>query len=50
MGSFNDKVALVTGGGSGLGEAIATSMAAKDVKVLLTDTNLEGATPLAKAI
>jgi len=35
MGSFNDKVALVTGGGSGLGEAIATTLAAKGVKVVL---------------
>jgi len=50
MGSFNDKVALVTGGGSGLGEAIATSLAAKGVKVVLTDINLEGATRVAKAI
>ena len=50
MGSFNDKVALVTGGGSGLGEAIGKSLAAKGAKVVLTDINLEDARRVAKEI
>jgi len=50
MSSFNDKVALVTGGGSGLGEAIGKSLAAKGVKVVLTDINLDGAKRVAKEI
>ncbi len=41
--SFDGKVALVTGGGSGLGEAIAKDLAAHDVKVVISDINLEGA-------
>jgi NAD(P)-dependent dehydrogenase (short-subunit alcohol dehydrogenase family) len=43
MPSFNGKVALVTGGGSGLGEAISKSLAAKKAKVVVSDLNLKGA-------
>ena len=43
MATFDGKVALVTGGGSGLGEAIAKELAAKGASVLVTDINLEGA-------
>ncbi|GAA1521338.1 SDR family NAD(P)-dependent oxidoreductase [Brevibacterium permense] len=43
MADFTGKVALVTGGGSGLGEAISKDLAAKGAKVVLTDINLEAA-------
>lgn len=40
---FTDKVALVTGGGSGIGEAVSKTLAAGGAKVLITDINLEAA-------
>ena len=43
MKSFDGKVAIVTGAGSGLGEAIAKDLAAHGSAVVLTDINLEGA-------
>ena len=48
--TFRDKVTLVTGGGSGLGEAIGKTMAAKGSKVVLTDIRLEAAERVAKEI
>ena len=50
MVSFTDKVALVSGGGSGLGEAIGKSLAAKGAKVMLTDINLDAAERVATEI
>lgn len=50
MSTFTDKVALVTGGASGLGEGIAKDLAAKGAKVVVTDINLEGAEKVAAAI
>ncbi|MDJ1372280.1 SDR family NAD(P)-dependent oxidoreductase [Gulosibacter molinativorax] len=41
--SFKDRVALVTGAGSGLGEAIAKDLADKGAKVVVADINEEGA-------
>ncbi|GAA2013337.1 glucose 1-dehydrogenase [Brevibacterium samyangense] len=41
--AFDGKVALVTGGGSGLGEAISKELAAQGVKVVVSDINLEAA-------
>lgn len=40
---FDNKVALITGGGSGLGEAISKQLAAEGVKVVVSDINLDGA-------
>jgi NAD(P)-dependent dehydrogenase (short-subunit alcohol dehydrogenase family) len=44
------KVAIVTGGGSGLGEAIGKALAHRGVKVVLSDINLEGAERVAQEI
>ena len=43
MSGFGGKVAIVSGGGSGLGEAIAKALASKGVKVVVSDINLKGA-------
>jgi NAD(P)-dependent dehydrogenase (short-subunit alcohol dehydrogenase family) len=48
--SFQDKVAIVTGGGSGLGEAIGKELAAKGAKVVLSDINAEAAERVASEI
>jgi len=47
---FKNKVALVTGGGSGLGEAIAKALAARQVKVVASDINLKAAERVVKEI
>jgi NAD(P)-dependent dehydrogenase (short-subunit alcohol dehydrogenase family) len=41
--SFDGKVAIVTGGGSGIGEAIGKDLASHGVRVVVTDINLEAA-------
>jgi len=50
MRGLDGKVAIVTGGGSGLGEAIGKALAARGVKVVLTDIRLEAAERVAKEI
>lgn len=47
---FEGKVALVTGGGSGIGKACATELARQGVKVLVTDLNLDAAQGVVDAI
>ena len=47
---FENKVAIVTGGGSGLGEAIGKDLAARGVAVVLTDIKLESAERVADEI
>jgi NAD(P)-dependent dehydrogenase (short-subunit alcohol dehydrogenase family) len=43
MKGLDGKVAIVTGGGSGLGEAIAKRLAAHGVRIVVSDINLKGA-------
>ncbi|MBK6457165.1 MAG: SDR family oxidoreductase [Gemmatimonadetes bacterium] len=50
MQGFEGKVAIVTGGGSGLGEAIAKLLATRKVKVIVTDIKLEGAERVVREI
>jgi NAD(P)-dependent dehydrogenase (short-subunit alcohol dehydrogenase family) len=50
MTGLSGKVAIVTGGGSGLGEAIGTMLAASGANVVLSDINLKGAERVAAEI
>ncbi|ABM06667.1 MULTISPECIES: glucose 1-dehydrogenase [Micrococcaceae] len=50
MGNFEGKTALVTGGGSGLGEAISKDLAKNGVNVVVVDVNLDAATRVADQI
>ena len=43
MARFDTKVALVTGGGSGIGAEISRELAAEGASVVVTDINLEAA-------
>lgn len=47
---FKDKIALVTGGGSGLGAATAETLAKKGAKCVLVDRQIEAASQLAEKI
>jgi NAD(P)-dependent dehydrogenase (short-subunit alcohol dehydrogenase family) len=50
MSGFAGKVAIVTGGGSGLGEAIAKALATRRVKVVVSDVKLEAAQRVADEV
>ncbi|MFP3580982.1 glucose 1-dehydrogenase [Arthrobacter sp. SIMBA_036] len=50
MANFQGKTALVTGGGSGLGEAISKDLAKNGVNVVVVDLNLDAATRVADEI
>ena len=50
MSEFADKVAMVTGGASGMGAATARELAAKGATVVIVDRNAEGAAPVAAAL
>lgn len=50
MTGLDGKVAIVTGGGSGLGEAIAKALAHRGVKVVLSDINVKAAERVAAEI
>lgn len=43
MAQFENKVAIVTGGGSGIGEAISMELADKGARVVVTDINIDAA-------
>jgi NAD(P)-dependent dehydrogenase (short-subunit alcohol dehydrogenase family) len=49
-GQCAGKVVLVTGGGSGIGEACASAFAGGGAKVVVADINLEGADRVAEAL
>ncbi len=48
--SFSGKTAVVTGGGSGLGEAIGKLLAERGARVVITDIKLEAAERVAREI
>ncbi|WP_432843321.1 SDR family NAD(P)-dependent oxidoreductase [Dactylosporangium sp. CA-092794] len=50
MTDFADKVALVTGAGSGIGAACAELLAGRGARVLVADVDLHAATRVAEAI
>ena len=47
---LTDKVAMITGGGRGIGEASARRLAEHGAKVILADMNLEAAQAVAADI
>jgi NAD(P)-dependent dehydrogenase (short-subunit alcohol dehydrogenase family) len=49
-GEFDGKVALVTGGASGIGESVARMLAQQGASVLVVDLNEEGANRVAKEL
>ena len=50
MQRFANKIAIVTGGGGGIGSAIAKRLASEGGTVVVTDSNLDGATLVANEI
>ena len=47
---LQNKIAIVTGGGSGFGEGIVRKFVAEGAKVLIADRNLEGAARVAESV
>ena len=50
MGLLQDKVAIITGAGSNIGEACAKMLAAQGAKIVVADINVEGADRVAGEI
>ena len=48
--SFEDKIAIVTGGASGIGRALCQELARKRAKVIVADVNDDGAQQVAADI
>ena len=47
---FKEKVALVTGGGQGIGKAVAQSLASEGASVVISDINMEAARKTAEEV
>lgn len=50
MDQLEDKVAIVTGGGMGLGQAVCEEMASRGAIVVVADVNEEAANRVAESI
>jgi NAD(P)-dependent dehydrogenase (short-subunit alcohol dehydrogenase family) len=50
MMNFENRTAIVTGGGHGIGRAIAEALADRGARVVVADTNVERATKIASRI
>ncbi len=50
MGRFDEKVAIITGAGGGIGQAYAEALAREGAAVVVADINLEGADRVAAGI
>ena len=50
MSSFEGKVAVITGAGSGIGRALALNLAAKGAKLALSDIDAEGLAETVRAV
>jgi len=50
VGQFDDKVAIVTGAGGGIGQAYAEALAGEGAAVVVADINAQGAEQVASAI
>ncbi len=50
MGAFRDKIAIITGGASGIGRAVGEAMAQRGATVVLADIEVDLAQEAAKAI
>src|ERR1700752_171401 len=50
MGQFDDRVAIVTGSGGGIGQAYAEALAREGAAVVVADINAEGGETVAKKI
>ena len=50
VGRLEDKVAIVTGGASGIGKASALTFAKQGAKVIVADVDVEGAKETVRAI
>ena len=49
MGRVQDRVAIVTGAASGIGEASAIRLAEEGARVVCADLNIEGAEEIGRA-